>query len=77
VAVLRFHIKGSTLSLIHTEVPPALEGKGVASALARAGLDHAREHGMTVKPFCPFVAAYLHRHPEYQPLVDPDFAPNP
>ena len=73
LAFLLFHRKGTTLSLIHTEVPPALEGRGLAGALARTALDYARSHAMNVKPFCPFVAAYLQRHPEYQELVDPEF----
>ena len=74
LAFLLFHQKGTTLSLIHTEVPAALEGKGLAGTLARTALDYARNHAMSVKPFCPFVAAWLRRHPEYQSLVDPEFS---
>ena len=75
VAFIGLHGRGSVLALIHTEVPPALRGKGVADALARTALDHARRHGMTVKPFCPFVARFIGRHPEFQDLVDPAFTP--
>lgn len=53
----------------HTEVPPALEGRGLANRLAQAGLEYARTEGLQVLPLCPFVAAYLRRHPEYQDLV--------
>ena len=74
VAILAFHLRGSVLSLIHTEVPTTLRGKGVAGALARAVLDYARAHRMTVKPFCPFVGRYIRRHPEFQDLVDPTFS---
>jgi predicted GNAT family acetyltransferase len=70
VAFILFRLRGSTLSLIHTEVPPALQRKGLADALAKAALEYARTHSMTVKPICPFVAKYLTRHPEYQNLVD-------
>ena len=61
------------LVLPHTVVPPAFEGKGVASALATAALGYAREHGLKVKPICPFMAGYIKKHPEWQDLVHPDF----
>jgi len=54
---------------IHTEVPPALEGQGIASRLARAALDFARENHLKVVPLCPFVSSYIRRHPEYEPLI--------
>lgn|SRR5688572_4142741 len=69
-AFILFRLRASTLSLIHTEVPPALQRKGLADALAKAALEYARTHSMTVKPICPFVAKYLTRHPEFQSLVD-------
>lgn len=58
-----------TITFLHTEVPVELEGKGIAKALAKAALDHARDNGLKVVPLCPFIAAYIKRHPEYQPLV--------
>jgi uncharacterized protein len=59
------------INLMHTEVPEALEGQGIASALARAALSDARAHGLKVIPNCPFVAAYIRRHPEEMDLVEP------
>jgi predicted GNAT family acetyltransferase len=56
--------------LVHAEVDPAYEGRGVASALARTALDEAVSGGLTVVPECPFVVSYLRRHPEYLPSVD-------
>jgi predicted GNAT family acetyltransferase len=50
---------------LHMGVPPALEGRGIGSALVRAGLSYAREQGYHIVPLCSFVAAYLRRHPEY------------
>ena len=73
VALLAFHIRGAVLSLNHTEVPAALRGKGLADALARSTLEYARDHGMTVEPYCPFVAAFIRRHSEYQSLLDKNF----
>jgi predicted GNAT family acetyltransferase len=55
----------------HTEVPPEYEGKGIGSALIRAGLKAARERGLKVIPICPFFAAYMQRHEEEQDLLDP------
>jgi len=57
------------LQLIHTEVPEALRGKGMASALAQSALEWAREHQVKVDVICPYVAAYLKKHPEYSDLV--------
>ena len=53
----------------HTEVDPAFEGHGVGGALASAALDDVRRIGLTVVPQCPFIAAYIERHPEYADLV--------
>lgn len=69
VAFLLIRLRGTKLSLIHTEVPPALQHQGLADALARTALEHARRHSLEVKVICPFVAKYLTRHPEFQDLV--------
>jgi predicted GNAT family acetyltransferase len=61
--------RGHDLDLVHTEVPRALEGRGYASALATAALEHARHEGVKVIPSCPYVKAFLQRHPEYADLV--------
>ena len=59
---------GLLLELDHTYVPKALRGGGIASALTARALDYARERGCRVVPTCPFVAAYMRRHPEYREL---------
>jgi uncharacterized protein len=76
VAFLTFHLLKfqSSLSLIHIEVPEALRGRGLAEALARTALTYARSQALHVKPYCPFVAEYIRRHPEYQSLVAADFS---
>ena len=68
-AVLQYELTGDEMALTHTEVAPGLEGRGLAAKLARAALEHARERGLKVVPACSFVAAYIRRHPEYEPLV--------
>jgi len=69
LAVLEYGIRGNKIVLAHTEVPPALEGKGVGSALAQAAFEYARANNLSVIVDCPFVKIYLKRHPEYQDLV--------
>ena len=68
-AVLSYRRDGDRLVLLHTDVPPEIEGLGHGSALVRAALEHARREGQRVVPLCPFVLAYLKRHPEYADLV--------
>ena len=70
LAYLRYRVmRNGNLMLSHTEVPAALAGRGLASRLARAGLEMARARGMKVVIKCPFVASFVERHPEYQDLV--------
>ncbi len=69
VAFLNYMPAGSSRALVHTEVPEALEGQGIGSALAKFALEDARANGRKVIVTCPFVIAYLRRHPEYQDVV--------
>lgn len=62
---------GNAMMLPHTEVDSAHEGGGVGSALARHALDDIRSAGKQVIPMCPFIAAYIRRHPEYVDLIHP------
>jgi len=70
VAVLKYMRKDGLLHLVHTEVPEALRGRGVAGELARYALESARAEGTKVKVICPSVAKFLARHPEYSDVVD-------
>ena len=69
LAVLEYHLDGSNLFFTHTGVPPVLEGQGIGSRLARAGLEYAKEKAYRVIPLCSFIGAYIRRHPEYRDLV--------
>jgi len=69
LAFSNYRRDGATLTILHTEVPAALGGRGIGSALVRGLLDIARAQGLKVKPRCPFVAAYIDKHPEYADLL--------
>ena len=58
------------LTLMHTFVPKAMEGQGVASSLAQFALEYAKEKKLQIMVYCPFVGSYLQKHPEYAILVD-------
>jgi predicted GNAT family acetyltransferase len=73
LAVLQYDRLPRRLVLLHTGVPSALAGRGIGSALVRAALVHAREEGLLIVPRCPFVRAYLQRHPEDATLINPAF----
>lgn len=64
-----YMIDGAVITFTHTIVPPALEGRGIASRLIRHGLSEARARGLRVVPQCPFVAAYIRKHPEWADLL--------
>ncbi len=68
-AVLTYERRGDHITYLHTGVPPALEGHGIASKLAHFALEEARAQHLHVVPACPFVAAYIRRHPEYLSLL--------
>ncbi|HYC60393.1 MAG TPA: GNAT family N-acetyltransferase [Thermoanaerobaculia bacterium] len=53
----------------HTEVPEELSGRGIAAAIVKYGLDHARERKLTVVPQCAYVASFVKRHAEYEDLL--------
>jgi predicted GNAT family acetyltransferase len=69
IAYLEYNLTGKVLQLIHSEVPEALRGHGMASELAKSALDWARENGVKVDVVCPSVAAYIEKHPEYSDLL--------
>lgn len=54
----------------HTEIDDAFSGEGLASRLTKFALDDVRDRGGQVVPLCPFFAAYIQRHPDYEDLVD-------
>lgn len=60
---------GNTLNMIHTEVPAPDENRGVAAELVTVALDYARANGLSITPTCPYVRAYMRKHPETHDLL--------
>lgn len=73
VAYAEYNLVDHGVILPHTLVPEAFEGKGVASALAKAALGYARTHDLKVIPICPFMAGYIQKHPEWHDIVHDSF----
>lgn len=65
----QYRRRRATIAFVHTEIDPRFEGRGLGGQLVSAALDAARVDGLEVLPFCPFVKAYIKRHPEYVDLV--------
>ncbi len=57
---------------VHTEIDAAFEGQGLASQLIHEVLKQMRARRMEVVPYCPFVKAYIIKHPTYAELVPED-----
>ncbi|MNF01010.1 hypothetical protein D3C80_1999340 [compost metagenome] len=66
VAFEQYALFEGGISYLHTDVPKELEGKGIASAIAKYILEYAENNNLKVKPYCPYIKAYIDKHPEYQ-----------
>jgi hypothetical protein len=62
--VCDYRLVDSVMHMTHTEVPPELEGRGIAAALVEAALAHAKANGLKINPLCSYVRGYMQRHPE-------------
>jgi len=69
IAATYYEIADGVITFIHTEVPPELGGKGIGSKLIEGALDQVRTDGLKVIAQCPFVRAYIEKHPEYADLL--------
>lgn len=63
-----YHETDRLVVFTHTEVDPSLEGQGIGGLLVRGMLDDVRSRGLAVLPVCPFVQAWMARHPDYADL---------
>lgn len=70
-AVLVYRIVPGRMLIQHTEVPPSLEGRGLAAKLTRVALEYARKEKLQVVPACSYTASFMAKHPEYNDLLPP------
>jgi predicted GNAT family acetyltransferase len=69
IAATYYELSGGVITFVHTEVPPELGGKGIGSKLIKGALDQVRAEGLKVIAQCPFVKAYVEKHPNYADLL--------
>jgi len=67
--VLDYTLADGVIAMNRVYVPPPVEGRGIAGAITRYALDYSRDRGWKVVPRCPYVAAWIKRHPDYEELV--------
>jgi hypothetical protein len=68
-AIAEYQLLQHAVKFTHTEVQPRFEGQGLGSKIAKAALDEVRRRGLQAIPQCPFIAAYIGKHPAYLDLV--------
>lgn len=61
-AELVYHVHGERITLVHTEVPGELAGRGIGGRLVEAAVDRAGHDGLTIVPSCPFARSWLEKH---------------
>jgi predicted GNAT family acetyltransferase len=71
VCIIDYRCEGNAVYLTHVGVPPPVENRGIAGSLTQAALEWARDEDLQVVPICPYVVAWIRRHPEYRPLLSP------
>lgn len=72
-AFINFGEMGNQIALVHTEVEPELAGTGAAAAVVEKTLNWIEQNNKTLLPFCPYVFAYIQKHPEWKRVVDKQF----
>ncbi|HEY9216268.1 MAG TPA: GNAT family N-acetyltransferase [Ancylobacter sp.] len=72
VAIAQYVLAPDHIIFTHTEVPPELGGRGIATRLVEAGLASARERGLSVVPRCSVFGRYMMKHPETHALMPPE-----
>lgn len=69
VGMIVYRSRPGVRTLVHTELDPAFQDRGLGSILVARALEDIRDQGLTVEPICPFVQRFLRKHPEYEGLV--------
>ena len=69
IGEIRYVLEPGAVALVHTEVDPEFQGHGLADELVQGAVNDLRERGLKMIPVCPYVRAWLRRHPEQADLV--------
>ncbi|SHJ94141.1 GNAT family N-acetyltransferase [Epilithonimonas mollis] len=72
-AFINYGERTHQIALVHTEADPELAGTGAAAAVVEKTLNYIKESGKKLLPFCPYVFAYIKKHPEWKEIVDEKF----
>lgn len=64
-----YRLVDGVMDVTHTEVPPPLQGRGIAAALVAAAVEYARTHRLKINPVCTYARVWLKRHPELHDLL--------
>ena len=72
-AFIDYKERNGVITLIHTESPEELAGRGVATALIEKTLAYLENNEITLVPLCPLVVAYIKRHPEWVRILRDDY----
>ena len=73
LAYLTYRMRKKTMFFMHTKVPDELAGQGIASGLALAALNFAKDHKYAIAVMCPFVSGFVEKHPEWYELYDGEY----
>lgn len=73
IAVVTYNLSPPNLMITETLVPVKLEGRGIASRLAKHVIEDARQRGLLILPVCPFFSSYFQKHPEHADVVHPTY----
>lgn len=68
-SAIDYALDGDVMTILHTNVPEALAGRGIAGALTREALATARNEQWSVVAACSYASAFIEKHPEYQDLL--------
>jgi len=68
---LDYNDHDDTIVMMHVGVHPEQRGQGIAGKLTQVALEYAKEKNLRVIPMCSYVAAYIHKHPQYAELMKP------
>jgi predicted GNAT family acetyltransferase len=70
IAYIEYKVKKpKVFAFVHTKVPDAHKGKGIASQLTKGAFEWCKEQGVRIIPVCPFIVTYIERHPEWKVLL--------